>query len=171
MGYRFEQADTSEARPSRGQDAVFMSSNLTQTLSKFQSMIKEVERRFAEREQQMQNRGLPSHLQADSIEDDRADSYDQSARGYDSRRVSAYYPGRQFNDCGSRQDSEGSRDRYRPQPIMDCREYRQESRNFDAGRDYRASISAIYEREPTRNVKQDSAQEVLTMIQSSLGQD
>lgn len=32
------------------QDAVFVSSNLTQTLSKFQSMIKEVERRFAERE-------------------------------------------------------------------------------------------------------------------------
>jgi hypothetical protein len=64
-----------------------VSSNLTQTLSKFQSMIKEVERRFAERKQRVLSSQVASHLNADSIEDYENDSVDPSARGLESKRV------------------------------------------------------------------------------------
>ena len=112
-------------------------------------MIKEVERRFADRKQRLLNPQVPSHLNADSIEDYDNDSLDRSARGIESRRKQAptYYMGRgseiqERRDYGMN-ESESPRERYRPSPRTESRQYKQETRTSDMLKDqaYRASIS------------------------------
>ena len=112
-------------------------------------MIKEVERRFAERKQRFLNPQVPLHLNADSIEDYDNDSLDRSARGIESRRKQAptYYMGRgseiqERRDYGMN-ESESPRERYCPSPRTESRQYKQETRTSDMLKDqaYRASIS------------------------------
>jgi hypothetical protein len=112
-------------------------------------MIKEVERRFADRQQRLLNPQVPSHLNADSIGDYDNDSLDRSARGIESRRkqTPSYYMGRgseiqERRDFGIK-EPESPRERYRPSPRTESRQYKQETRTLDMLKDqaYRASIN------------------------------
>jgi len=72
-----EQIETA-ARPRPKQEAMIVSQNLNLSLSKFQNMIKEVEKRFAEREQNIKlnarDSALPSYLQVSVMDNDGKDS-------------------------------------------------------------------------------------------------